>query len=103
MASIGTIMNARLHFHWNRLIEDINLARPAVQRFLDTQTNRFESLIPGSPSQAAVKLLANLVHREALILAYNDLLLLIGTLFVIGLMLIPLVRRPRSAFTDDRH
>jgi len=103
LASIGTLMNARLHFHWNRLIEDINLARPAVQRFLDTQTNRFDLLIPGNPNQAAVKLLANLVHREALVLAYNDLLLLIGSLFVIGLMLIPMVRRPRSAFTADRH
>jgi len=41
--------------------------------------------------------------REALVLAYNDLLLLIGGLFVVGLTLIPLVRRPRSAFVADRH
>ena len=46
LASIGTIMNTRLHFHWNRLIEDINPARPVVQQFLDTHANRFESLIP---------------------------------------------------------
>ena len=58
-------MNDRLHFHWNRLIEDINPARPAVQHFLDTQTNRLDSLIPGDPSQAAIKLLAGLVQREA--------------------------------------
>jgi len=31
LATIGTVMNNRLHFHWNRLIEDINPARPAVQ------------------------------------------------------------------------
>jgi hypothetical protein len=31
-------MNARLHFHWNRLIEDINPARAAVQQFLEAQT-----------------------------------------------------------------
>ena len=24
LATIGTVMNERLHFHWNRLIEDIN-------------------------------------------------------------------------------
>jgi len=103
LASIGTLMNVRLQFHWNRLIEDINPARSAVQHFLDTQTSRLDSLISGSPNQAAVKLLANLVHREALVLAYNDLLLLIGGLFVVGLTLIPLVRRPRSAFVADRH
>jgi hypothetical protein len=30
------------------------------------------------------------------VLTYNDLLLLIGLLFVFGLMLLPFVRRPRS-------
>ena len=24
LATIGTVMNERLHFHWNRLIENIN-------------------------------------------------------------------------------
>ena len=38
----------------------------------------------------------DLVQREALVLTYNDLLLLIGALFIFGLMLLPLVSRPRS-------
>jgi len=96
LATIGTIMNNRLHFHWNRLIEDINPARPAVQQFLETQTNRFDSLIPGDPSHAATRLLANLVQREALVLTYNDVLMLMGGVFVAALMLMPLVRRQRS-------
>jgi len=96
LATIGTIMNHRLHFHWSRLIEDINPARGVVQQFLEVQTQRFDSLIHGDPSQAAIKLLAKLVQREALVLTYNDLLLLIGALFVFGLMLLPLVRRQRS-------
>jgi DHA2 family multidrug resistance protein len=98
LASLGTIMNARLHFHWNRLIEDINPGRTAVQQFLDAQTDRLGSLIPGDPRSAAIKLLANLTQREALVLTYNDLLLLLGALFVIGLMLLPLVRKPQSFF-----
>jgi MFS transporter, DHA2 family, multidrug resistance protein len=98
LASIGTIMNARLQFHWNRLIEDVNPARAAVDRFLDTHTSRFEAMIPGDPHRAAVKLLANLTQREALVLTYNDLLLLLGALFVFGLILLPLVRRPQSFF-----
>jgi MFS transporter, DHA2 family, multidrug resistance protein len=98
LASIGTLMNARLHFHWNRLIEDINPARAAVQHFLETQMGRFDSLIPGDPRGAAIKLLANLTQREALVLTYNDLLLLLGALFVFGLLLLPLVRRPSSFF-----
>ncbi|MFI4947949.1 MAG: DHA2 family efflux MFS transporter permease subunit [Alphaproteobacteria bacterium] len=100
LASIGTIMNSRLHFHWNRLIENINPARSVVQQFLDAQTDRLGSLIPGDPGHAAVKLLGNLTQREALVLTYNDLLLLLGALFVCSLMLLPLVRKPRSFFTQ---
>jgi MFS transporter, DHA2 family, multidrug resistance protein len=96
LATIGTIMNNRLHFHWNRLIEEINPARSAVQQFLEAQTNRFDSLIQGDPTRAATKLLANLVQREALVLTYNDLLMLIGVVFVVAMMLMPLVRRQRS-------
>jgi MFS transporter, DHA2 family, multidrug resistance protein len=96
LATIVTIMNSRLHFHWNRLIEDVNSTRPAVQHFLDMQAGRFESLLPGDPDRAAIKMLAAVAQREALVLTYNDLLLLIGALFVCGLMLLPLVRRPRS-------
>jgi MFS transporter, DHA2 family, multidrug resistance protein len=99
LATIVTIMNDRLHFHWNRLIEDVNPARPVVTQFLDSQASRFEALIPGDPNAAAVKMLAMLVQREALVLTYNDLLLLIGALFVFGLMLLPLVRPTRSFFS----
>jgi MFS transporter, DHA2 family, multidrug resistance protein len=103
LATVGTLMNWRLDFHWNRLIEDINPARPAVQQFIAAQTNRLGSLIPGDAHQAATTLLGNMVHREALVLTYNDLLLLIGGFFVFGLMLMPLVRRPRSLFAAGRH
>jgi DHA2 family multidrug resistance protein len=96
LATIGTIMNHRLHFHWSRLIEDINPARSAVQQFLEAQTSRFDSLISGDPTRVAVKLLADLVRREALVLTYNDVLMLIGGVFVVSLTLMPLVRRQRS-------
>ena len=96
LATIGTIMNERMHFHWNRLIEDINPARSVVQQFMETQAGRLDSLIPGDSNQAALKLLANLVQREALVMTYNDVLLLIGGVFVGALVLMPLVRRPKS-------
>jgi DHA2 family multidrug resistance protein len=98
LATVGTVMTDRLNFHWNRLIENVNPARPVVQQFVDAQTNRLDSLIPGDAHQAAIQLLANLVHREALVLTYNDLLWVIGALFVFGLMMMPLVRRPPSVF-----
>jgi DHA2 family multidrug resistance protein len=103
LASIGTLMNNRLHFHWNRLIEDINPARPAVQHFLEMQANRLDALVPGDTARAAVKLLADVVQREALVMTYNDAIMLIGGLFVAGLCLMPLVKNPRNALTADPH
>jgi MFS transporter, DHA2 family, multidrug resistance protein len=103
LATIGTLMNDRLHFHWNRLIEDINPARPVVQHFLDTQTGRFDTLVPGDAARAAVKLLANLVQREALVLTYNDAIMLLGSLFVAALVVMPLVRRPRTTPVSPGH
>ena len=97
LATIGTVMNDRLHFHWNRLIEDVNMARPAVQHFLDMQANRLGDLLPGDAHHAALQALANLVQREALVMTFNDALLLLGGVFTIAVMLIPLVKSPRSA------
>jgi MFS transporter, DHA2 family, multidrug resistance protein len=103
LATIGTVMNDRLHFHWNRLIEDVNPARPVVQHFLDTQTGRFDTLVPGDAARAAVKLLANLVQREALVLTYNDAIMLLGSLFVAALLVMPFVRRPRATPVSPGH
>jgi len=104
LATIGTVMNARLHFHWNRLIEDINPARSAVQQFLESQSSRFEGLITGDAGRAAIKLLAGVVQREALVLTYNDALMAIGFVFIFALLLMPLVKSPRaSPLTADSH
>jgi DHA2 family multidrug resistance protein len=99
LATIGTVMNERLHFHWSRLIEDINPARPVVQQFLETQTGRLETMLSGDPAHAALKLLAGVVQREALVLSYSDLVLMIGAVFVIGLILMPLARPARAIFS----
>ena len=103
LATIGTVMNNRLHFHWNRLIEDINPARPAVQHYLDMQTNHLDPLVRGDTGRAAVKLLANMVQREALVLTYNDAIMLVGGLFVAALFVMPLVRRPRATPVSPGH
>jgi DHA2 family multidrug resistance protein len=98
IATIGTVMNWRLHFHWNRLIEDVNPARPVVQHFLDMQTNRLDPLVPDS-ARAAIELLAATVQREAMVLSFNDVILLLGSTFALSLFLMPLVRRPRPTVT----
>jgi MFS transporter, DHA2 family, multidrug resistance protein len=103
LAMIGTFMNDRLHFHWNRLIEDINPARPAVQLFLDMQSRHFDPRLADDSGRAAVKLLASLVQREALVLTYNDAIMLLGSLFIVALLLMPLARPPRATPVSSGH
>jgi MFS transporter, DHA2 family, multidrug resistance protein len=64
-----------------------------VQHFLDIQANRLDALVPGDAGRAVVQLLANLVQREALVMTYNDAIMMVGTLFAAGLFLMPLVGR----------
>ncbi len=97
IAAIGTILNNRLWFHWNRLIEDVNPARPAVQHFLDAQSSRLGAMVPGDPNRAALELLAQMVERQALVMSFNDVLMVMGGAFLVGLPLTLLLRRPRSA------
>jgi MFS transporter, DHA2 family, multidrug resistance protein len=103
LATIGTLLNQRLHFHWNRLIESINPTHPAVQHFLDRQAQRLDALVSGDATRAALRLLANLVQREALVLTYNDLIMLLGGLYLAALALMPLVKSQRATVAADAH
>jgi MFS transporter, DHA2 family, multidrug resistance protein len=97
LAMLGTVMNDRLHFHWNRLIESVNPARPAVQHFLDAQSAHLDPHFTGDSTPATIKLLGSIVQREALVLTFNDVMLLIGSLFLIGLVMIPILKRPGAS------
>jgi MFS transporter, DHA2 family, multidrug resistance protein len=102
LAALGTVMNLRLHFHWNRLIENVNPARPAVQHFLDAESNRFDPHFTAGGGPAAVQLLSRIVEREALVLTFNDVMLMIAGIFFIGLVMIPVLKRPSAAALGSR-
>src|SRR5262249_4171506 len=70
---------------------------------LDAHSNRLDSLIQGDTGRATVRLLANLVQREALVLTYNDALMVIGGVFVAAVFVMPFVRRPRSIPVSPEH
>ncbi|MGH7037681.1 MAG: DHA2 family efflux MFS transporter permease subunit [Stellaceae bacterium] len=96
LAALGTVMNDRTNFHWNRLIEAINPARPVVEHFMTVMTGHLAPMIPGDPHLAALKLLAARVEQEALVLSYNDALLILGAVFAGAVLLLPLIKKPKS-------
>ena len=46
-------------------------------------------------------LLANMVQREAMVLTFNDLFLVMAGVFLSALLFMPLVRKPQQAVAAD--
>jgi DHA2 family multidrug resistance protein len=94
LAALNTILTDRLQLHWARLGEAINLARPVVQARLEHLEGLLATALPGDPQHAAIRMLGNLVLREATVLTFNDALLLMAATFIATLVFMPLVRKP---------
>ncbi|HSV29145.1 MAG TPA: DHA2 family efflux MFS transporter permease subunit, partial [Candidatus Omnitrophota bacterium] len=72
LAAITTLLGTRTDLHYARLSEALTWDNlEAVLRF-DSLAARFDTLIPGDPQQAALKMLAQLTKREAMTMAYGD-------------------------------
>lgn len=96
LAAINSVIVWRGAEHRLHLAEQVSWARPNVATWLDTLAARIAVLQPGLPAEvAALRRLQGVMQREALVLSYNDVLLLMGLLFALCIPLVALVRRPR--------
>jgi DHA2 family multidrug resistance protein len=96
LAVINTLLNSRFDLHFERLRENVTWGRPVAEETLANPTLKFGEL--GSDAgQAALKTMANLVRREALVMSFADVFYLLTFLFIAIACAIPLVRRPRAA------
>ncbi|MBU0724377.1 MAG: DHA2 family efflux MFS transporter permease subunit [Alphaproteobacteria bacterium] len=96
LATINTLLQDRTALHLARLTDHLSLSRPEVQAPIDRLAERFADSIAGDPELAAMRQIFRLVQREALVMGFNDCLLLLGLTFAASLILMPLVRKPRS-------
>ncbi|MBX6741791.1 MAG: DHA2 family efflux MFS transporter permease subunit [Acetobacteraceae bacterium] len=96
LAAINSLVVWRGAEHRLHLAEQVQWGRPNVPIWLDNLATRIGTVQPSLPADlAAVKRLAGLVQREALVLAYNDVLLAIAALFLLAVPLAAVVARPR--------
>ena len=96
MAVINTLLVDRGAHHLSYLTENLTLSRPQVQAYIDRLAERLGDGLAGDPELAAMKMLFQLAQREALVLSFNDCLLLIGLTFGAALVFMPLVKKPRD-------
>ena len=95
LAAISTVLSDRTVLHTARLAEHINPARGWVTGTLDGLAGRLEPLLGWTADQAALRIIANLVRREAMTLAFADCLMLMAGVFAFGLLLMPLLHKVR--------
>ena len=98
LAAINTIVTWRGSAHRQHLAEQVSWARPNVPAWLDNLAARITLAQPELPAElAALKRLQGLMQREALVLAYNDVLVLMAMLFLLAIPCVAIVAKPRVA------
>jgi MFS transporter, DHA2 family, multidrug resistance protein len=97
LAGINTIMIDRLALHWMRLVESLTPGNPNLREFLANAGAGLSTNLGEAGDPAATRLLANMVRRQADVLTFSDVLLLMAVVFFASLALIPLLRKPHLA------
>ena len=102
LALINTVLNDRMDLHLQRLHDNVGWSRGVAVETLNNLTLSFDRL--GSDAgQAALKTLSNMVRREALVMSFGDVFVILSFLFVALAFATPFVRKPRAAPPADAH
>jgi DHA2 family multidrug resistance protein len=100
LALINTILNDRWDLHLERLRESVNWSRSAALETLDTMAMGFQSL-GSDANQAALRSMSNIVRREALVMSFSDVFILLTVLFLGLILALPFIKKPRAAPPSD--
>jgi MFS transporter, DHA2 family, multidrug resistance protein len=95
LAALNTVLNDRMDLHLTRLHEAVNWSRGSATDMLANLTARFHDF--GSNAEAmALKQMSLMVRREATVMSFSDVFLLLTILFV-GLAALGIVMKRPAA------
>ncbi len=95
LAAINTALNNRWDLHIQRLGEAVTWSRDAATEQLSAMTQGFQATLGSDAERGALASLAQIVRREALVMAFSDVFLILAVVFFAVLLLVPLARRPQ--------
>jgi DHA2 family multidrug resistance protein len=96
LAGITTVLNDRWDLHLTRLHDSVSWGRDVAVQRLSTLTLGFQDQLGSNAEMAAVRQLSQIVRREALVMAFSDVFLILALIFAAMVVMIPLVRKPRA-------
>jgi len=95
LAGINTLITERMALHSQRLAEWVDPARPQVAGWLEGLTSHLSTSLPGSDAQtAALRILAQTVRRDAMVMTFADLFLIMALTFLAALAGMCLLKKP---------
>lgn len=97
LAAINTLLNDRMSLHWTRLVESMPSGDPLVQAFLANARAGVSTAMGALSENAAIKMLANTVYKQAEVMTMADAQFLMSAIFIGGLLLVPFLKKPRGA------
>lgn len=104
LAAINTLVQDRSYLHRVQLGEAVTWARPGATSFIDGMTAGLTTRLGDAMAElAALRRVYGLVQREALVMAYNDVLVAMALLFLLVAPLAFLVARPRIGGPGGGH
>jgi DHA2 family multidrug resistance protein len=103
LALINTLVTDRSAAHRLHLAEGVSSGRSSAQAALDNMSLALSSRLGEAADLAALRRVVSLVTREALVLAYNDALMVIAALFFLALPLTLLMGRVKQGGGGGAH
>jgi len=96
LAIINTLLTRQSQIHYSQLAEHVNPANPAANSMIGNLTANFDSHgLDGS--MIAIKQVAGMVHRQASLLSFMDVFLILTMLFASLVLMTTLLRKPKAA------
>jgi len=105
LAVINTAITDRTKLHELRLAERITDARAVVTEQFQALTDRFDGQFATNAEAAARAVISQRLELQALVLTFQDVLLLMASVFLVALLLMPFMKKvtPGGAGADAAH
>ncbi|MCA8887710.1 MAG: DHA2 family efflux MFS transporter permease subunit [Parvularculaceae bacterium] len=103
LAIINTVLTDRTAFHMRVLSDNLDPSRPAMAERLSALTALLHGQGVAEPQAGAVKILSQIVEREAMTMAFADAILLVTIVCVVAIFSLFLVRPPTQPAPTGAH
>jgi len=103
LAGINTVLQNREVLHASRLSDHVAWGSGVAEETLSGMTQSLEPVLGPDAGAGALSRLAGMVQRQALVMSFADIFLILAVLFAVMVFLVPLVQAPKGGAGAAAH